>query len=265
MHKYAMSLLTAVSLAAALGASGAEGVIRGNRVNVRLTPETSGVIVAQLSEPAKVTVTRANDRWVEIRPPAAYVSSRYVKDGRTTAAVNVRSGADAAAPSLGRIPAGTEVTVLNRKNEDWLEIAPPETVRAYVAASLVSTDTAGLPKLETPSVRPAPRKAASAGGSVIEARPFRDLPTVARSGREASVAGMLYPLSSDIKNIRFALLRTDNGKYVIDHFVYTGGSRKFDGFANRQVRLTGVSYQVEGWKNRVLKVSRITPVGSGTE
>lgn len=260
MRKFIALISAFPLLAAALAAAEAEGVIKGTRVNVRLAPSTSAAVVAQLSEPAKVTVTRAGNGWVEIKAPAAYLSSRYVKDNRTTTAVNLRAGAGTSFPTYGKIAAGTTVKILEKSGDEWLKIVPPDHLRAYVSASLVQANTGTLPKLDTASAGPAPTTSGSSQSSFVEENPFKDLPTVAGSGREVTVSGMLYPIKSEAPNVKFALLRVSQGKYVIDHFVHTGGSKRFDEFANKQVRLIGASYQVKDWKNRVLKVRRITPI-----
>ena len=260
MRKFIALISAFPLLAAALAAAEAEGVIKGTRVNVRLAPSTSAAVVARLSEPDKVTVTRAGNGWVEIKAPAAYLSSRYVKDDRTTTAVNLRSGAGTGFPSYGRIAAGTPVKVLEKSGGEWLKIVPPDHVRAYVSAALVQVNTAGIPKLEAATGGTAASAPGPTRSSFVEENPFKDLPTVSGSGREVTVSGMLYPIKSEAPNVKYALLRVSGNKYVIDHFVHTGGSRRFDEFANKQVRLIGASYQVKDWKNRVLKVRRITPI-----
>ncbi len=260
MRKFIALVSAFPLLAATLAAAEAEGVIKGTRVNVRLAPTTSAAIVARLSTPEKVTVTRAGNGWVEIKAPAAYLSSRYVKDNRTTTAVNLRAGAGTSFPSYGRIAAGTTIKVLEKSSGEWLKIVPPDHVRAYVSASLVQADTSALPKLEAAAGGATAATSGTPQTSFVEANPFKDLPTVAGSGREVTVSGMLYPIKSEAPNVKFALLRVSGNKYVIDHFVHTGGSKRFDEFANKQVRLIGASYQVQDWKNRVLKVRRITPI-----
>lgn len=61
-----------------------DGIIEGNHVNVRLEPELSSPIIAQLNsgDPVKGTISQSDKKWMEIVPPSStrfYVAKEYVE------------------------------------------------------------------------------------------------------------------------------------------------------------------------------------------
>jgi len=60
-----------------------DGVIEGNRVNVRLEPDLSAPVIAQLNsgDPVKGTISGTDKKWVEITPPSStrfYIAKEFV-------------------------------------------------------------------------------------------------------------------------------------------------------------------------------------------
>lgn len=62
-----------------------DGTIEGNRVNVRLEPDTNSLIIGQMNAGEKVNgmVSTKDKKWIEIAPPASarfYISKEYVQN-----------------------------------------------------------------------------------------------------------------------------------------------------------------------------------------
>lgn len=131
-----------------------QGVVKGNRVNVRAQARLTSEVVTQLNKGDRVTiideVSAAKPapgepkRFYKIILPSSvsvWVSSKYVKDGKVTATrLNVRAGAGENYSVLGRINNGTAVTTIQTVG-DWSEIQSPGGVHGFVATSLVAADT----------------------------------------------------------------------------------------------------------------------------
>lgn len=257
--------MTALMVFAALhpiaAAPAAEGTAAGSGINIRERPDISAAVVGKLNSGDKVTVLAANPEWLKIRLTAGsetYISNDYIKDGKTTARINVRSGPATEFASYGLLPAGAEVKVIGAPVEgSWIKIEPPEFAVGYVATRLVKTGDAELPGLKTEGV---PEK--TAGGGQVKPEnpdmPFKDLPVKKGSARNVTLSGLLVPVKSAAPGVKYALAVEKNGKYEVAAFVHTMGSGKFDAFANKLVKLSGVRYDVPDWKNPVMRVTKIT-------
>ncbi len=241
-----------------------------DRLNVRAGQSTSSAVVGKLGDGEKVTALRANDQWVEIEPAAAYIARSLLKDGKTAARCNLRSGPGTNFPALGRCEAAVAVKILDDGKGEWVKIAPPPGIAGYVARSMVSGDLSKLPKLDgSPAVatvknddkKPeAPKNPPAAGPAKIEELPFDDLPVVSGSGREVTVTGDFLPIKNT-GGIKFALAVVKDGKYQLQYLIHVGKSgKKFDALAEKKVRIVGVSYRVDGWDASVLKPFKITPI-----
>lgn len=58
--------------------------IEGNRVNVRISPNTDAPVIAQMNsgDPAEGTISQANNKWLEITPPATakfYIAKEFIE------------------------------------------------------------------------------------------------------------------------------------------------------------------------------------------
>lgn len=273
MKKLLGSVLLALLAVGLGGAERVTGTVAASNLNIRRQPSTAAPVLGRAALGAEVTALAANADWVKIVLPEGadtYISQRYVKEGRTTAKIHVRSGPGTAFSSYGTLAAGTAVKVLGEPVEtDWVRIAPPDFAVGYVAARYLRVDAAKLEKLagETPAAKTAEKaaeKAVEVHVTVEDAdRPFSDLPVEPGSGRNVTVSGMLFPVKSAAPGVRFALAVEKNGKYEVNCFIHTQGSKKFDAFANQQVKLTGIRYAVPNWKNPVMRVIRIAPVEAG--
>lgn len=254
------ALMVFAALAPVAAAPAAEGTVTAAGINIRQQPDISAAVVGKLKAGDKVTVLAANPEWVKIRLAAGsetYISKDFIKDGKTTARINVRSGPAAAFASYGMLPAGVEVKIIGAPVGSWVKIEPPEFAVGYVATKLIKTGGAELPGLKTEAV---PEK--TAGGGQVKPEnpdmPFKDLPVEKGSARNVTLSGLLVPVKSAAPGVKYALAVEKNGKYEVAAFVHTMGSGKFDAFANKLVKLSGVRYDVPDWKNPVMRVTKIT-------
>jgi uncharacterized protein YraI len=259
-----ITAMTALTVFAALhpvaAAPAAEGTVTGSGINIRQRPDTSAAIVGKLNSGDKVTVLAANPEWLKIRLVAGsetYISKDFIKDGKTTARINVRSGPNTASDSYGILPAGVEVKVIGAPADGpWVKIEPPEFAVGYVATKLVKTGSAELPGLKAEA---APAKPAAGHAKPEDPDlPFKDLPVKKGSARNVTLSGLLVPVKSAAPNVKYALAVEKSGKYEVAAFIHTMGSSTFDAFANKLVKLSGVRYDVPDWKNPVMRVTKIT-------
>ena len=158
-------------------ASGAEGVVLNERVNVRTRPSLSSEVIQQLNTGNKVTILERvtlNDpqpnepvRWFRIQIPdntTLWVSSEYIDPVTNTvmaSRLNVRAGPGENFSVVGRIERNTVVDPI-RVNAGWTAIKPLKETVAYVAATFIresSTTSASeilepLDPLESPEPEP---------------------------------------------------------------------------------------------------------------
>ena len=89
-------------------------------------------------------------------------------------------------------------------------------------------------------------------------RPFSDLPAVTGSGREVTVDGLLFPVSSAAGNVGYMLLEAlGNDNFRTICFVYVSNPQQLDKFAGKIVQAVGRSYRVEGWEMPVMRLETI--------
>jgi uncharacterized protein YgiM (DUF1202 family) len=155
--------LAGLILALATVARAEQGVVQGNRCNVRVLPDPISEVVIQLNKGERVeilerkTVTDAGKArdWLRITlPPGAkcYVNARFVKDGVMTGeGVYVRSGPGTNFRTVGQLAKGDRVEVVSQAGE-WVRIQPTPKCSGWIAAELVSVEAAAA----VPPLPPAP-------------------------------------------------------------------------------------------------------------
>ena len=113
-------------------------------LNVRLGPGLRHAVTGRLKGSQEVEITRIMGNWLELKAPESlkiYVSEARVNaEGKLTGELNMRSRMDAASPSYGILPKDSVVKRLDERRNGWVRIAPPESVRVYVAAICVTFD-----------------------------------------------------------------------------------------------------------------------------
>lgn len=257
-------LLAVACVCMALGivAAEAEGEVTTAKLNIRMTPETNGKLIGTLVAKDKVTAVAITGEWLQIKLKSGcevYISSDFIKDGKTSSRVNVRSGPGSGHTSYGLLPAGTPVKTIGEPTADkWVKIEPPDMALGFVFTKYVKVNTAGLTKTDPPKQTGGNYVAIDHPDSTPD-MPFKDLPVVAGSGKKITITGTLFPVKSEAAGVKFVLAVVKNGKYEVACFVHTGGSNKLGKFANKQVKLEGTQYKVPKWSSPVLKVTKVTP------
>ncbi len=236
-----MGVLAAVQLCAAAG------TVKVPSANVRFKPDVSSVIIGKLKAGDKVEIHSGDGQWLKITAPQVFIAKSLVKDGKPRQGARLRAGAGMNFPILASVQTGMTLKEKEGSTDEWLCVEPPGNVYGYIAASLVETD-GKFAKEKMPAA------------TSVDAKPFADMAVKPGSGRQVTEEGMLYPLPEAAGNVRFALLKVVGDKYVIHCYVHTGGSDRLRFFANKQVKLIGASYEVPGWKKRVMKVKKIIPI-----
>ena len=113
-------------------------------LNVRLGPGLRHAVTGRLKGGQEVEITKVMGNWLELKAPESlkiFVSEARVNvEGKLTGELNMRSRMDAASPSYGILPKDSVVKRLDERRNGWVRIAPPESVRVYVAAICVTFD-----------------------------------------------------------------------------------------------------------------------------
>lgn len=113
-------------------------------LNVRLGPGLRHPVMGRLNPDQEVEITRISGNWLELKAPEnlkIYVSeARVDAEGKLSGELNMRSRMDVAAPTYGILPKGSVVKRLDERRNGWVRIAPPESIRIYVAAICVKFD-----------------------------------------------------------------------------------------------------------------------------
>ena len=113
-------------------------------LNVRLGPGLRHPVTGRLKAGQEVEITKVMGNWLELKAPETlkvYVSEARVNvEGKLTGELNMRSRMDVASPSYGILTKDSVVKRLDERRNGWVRIAPPESIRVYVAAICVSFD-----------------------------------------------------------------------------------------------------------------------------
>ena len=118
------------------------GKILRNKVRLRLQPSTDSKVLREFSKDDLVIVLGEADDFYIVKPPEdtkAYVFRTFILDDTVEGKnVNVRSEPDLEAPILAQLNSGEKVQgTISTQNSKWLQIAPPESTRFYIAKDYV--------------------------------------------------------------------------------------------------------------------------------
>jgi uncharacterized protein YraI len=144
--------------------------IKGDRTNVRAKPSYDGEVLATLTNGSAVTVLAEVDgaegepggsrKWARIQLPREVSVWVYgpLLDAKTKQVkgevLKFRAGPGRNYSELGELKRGDTVTEI-RQADDWMQIEPPASAVAYVAASLIESAEPPAPVvLETKAVEP---------------------------------------------------------------------------------------------------------------
>ena len=133
--------------------SAATAIVTANRLNLRKGPSTDRSIVAVLQKGVLLDVLGVSGDWLHVQlpsgDPAGYVLAEHVAMqnpgyaalgiGVTTGNVRLRRGSGTSHPSLGTIPRGTMLIVLEKATSSWYRVRRADTGKeGYASASYVS-------------------------------------------------------------------------------------------------------------------------------
>ena len=200
----AMLALAALGVTTGVGADTA--TVSTEALNVRGRAGFIGEVITRLNRGDTVTIldtaTISNPeagepaQWFKIALPAntpVWVHGYYVSPEThtiTASELKVRGGPGVNYSVLGMIEEGTAVTEIRRQGE-WIEIEPPGGLSAYIAASLVTRDTASASQpataqTPTPTQANRPSAAPTVGGETTV--PDMASQTTASQGTSSDVA-----------------------------------------------------------------------------
>jgi uncharacterized protein YgiM (DUF1202 family) len=151
----------------AASAEGVAGKVMASLLNVRAKPSTKFSVLCQIPNGDTVTVLFEEDGWYNIAAPAhsaAWISGSLLgPDGKVARGGDVFAGPSASHTVYAKLAAGAEVEVKNRRSDNWLQIAVPESATAWVSARYIEAEdvpqVAATPPLEPPVPDPVPEPA----------------------------------------------------------------------------------------------------------
>ncbi len=128
------------------------GKIKGRKVRMRLRPDLDSRIIKELNKNELVTVIGEKGDFWAVQAPATtkgYIFRSFVLDGVVEGNhVNIRLEPSMDAPVISYMNSGDKVEnpSISAINPKWLEIAPPEKTRFYVAKEYI--EYAGGPEVK---------------------------------------------------------------------------------------------------------------------
>jgi len=133
----------------------AVGVVNVKKLNVRIRPTTKYSITGVLNKGDKVTILNREGDWYMISAPAnstVWLSRPFIKGDTIVKRVNLRCGPSVAFMKYTTVNAGLKVKVLDDSRQDWVQIAPPRGLAAYVSTQFVT-----IVKPPVAKTKPAPK------------------------------------------------------------------------------------------------------------
>lgn len=154
IHRMATAVL-AVGVCLDSGAAELTGTVRQDHVNVRGRASLAGEVITQVNSGETVTILEEipvekpepghPTAWLKIKMPAntpVWVHGSFVDAQNQTvsaARLNLRAGPGENFSVLGRLMRGDTLKPI-RTSGDWIEIEPPATAFAFVAADLIQRE-----------------------------------------------------------------------------------------------------------------------------
>lgn len=272
--------LSAIAATFALSVMAEEGVVSAATLNLRLKPDVKTEVVGKAQKGDKLEIIKQEGEFYAVKAPESvnvYVSGVYLKDGKTTAEVTMRTADTDKSGELGKLPANTPVKVIKLDNSGWVKITPPETVVVYAASQFVSkggevkTDAKPAEKaaeVKTVEVKPADAKKddPKAKKFAISAKTQKELEAIGvdvNTGKDFTAEGIIVTLKKDsaTKVLTHALLKevkTAKGSdYQTLYFIASDKTAELSKYDSKQVKITGKSFTIAGWKEKVAFVTGI--------
>lgn len=242
------------------GAEKIIGKVSAANLNVRVKPSTKFTAVCRLKYGDEVEVIRKQDEWLEIVAPAnssVWVSAFFVKDGKTTSEVKLRSGPGIAYKSYRTVPAGQEVKIINDANPDWKKIEPLPSLSAWTSAQFVKISPEDMKKLTAPEAPKPPEDKLKPEDKAAEDKTVKEveLPFVAGYDKQVEYTGTIWPLEEQGKYVTHALVDIKDNKAVPVCYLRLEVEQP-DSWAERKVKVKGTQRLVKDWKLPVVIVGK---------
>lgn len=221
-------------------------------LNVRAGAGIKYTSVAKLTKNNPVEITAVSKEWLAIKPPEntrVWVLARYIKNGKFTANVNLRSGPGTGYEPVGTGRRGTEVKIDGKANAaGWVKVHVPDNVRLYIGRPAVEADEkalAALPKFDGDGGRPLPNEdLINLEGNFIS------------EGKDVTLSGYVYESEDKIKSITHVLYEV-KGEELIPKYFLVPANGKLDKYNEKEVTVRGESYKVKNWTMPVVVVKII--------
>ncbi|HCN09835.1 MAG TPA: hypothetical protein DIT01_18065 [Lentisphaeria bacterium] len=256
------SALCFLLLPLALAAEPVIGTVTANRLNVRPKPGTNYQVLCELERGAFVTIVRELDDWYGILCPpegSAWIpASRLDGNGATTAATRIYAGPGTLYASYNRLPAATQVTVVESRDK-WRRIEPPADSVAWVHRSYVALpEPEPEPEPTVVEIRPLP---APKDVTIHRIQPKPQDGPLAYFGdaKKVSKSGVIVPLGTEGSPWAHALAVHLNDTYYPLSYL-KAEDIDFKKWEWRSVTIDGTQHWVKGWPRPLIEVDEIEDV-----
>lgn len=211
-----------------------------DRLNLRLEPSRDSVPAGTVPRGTKLHVISEKDGWAAVTVPKdipVWISSSFIKDGRSTKDARLRSGPGVFHPQYtGKIPENTELKILERsENGYWFRIEPPPQLICYVSSRYLTG------YLENT----AERRAEESNSVSSEPHP-------------ASIEGKLIPLTPPVNGANYKLILEINGKIIPLCYLHTR-SLNLKLWENRIIRVEGMQRWIGNIKLPFIEIEKVSP------
>ena len=263
-----------------------KGQTRPQMLNVRISPAANAGVVDKLKRGTEVEIVGEEGSWFKIKLPKSadsYLSSEYIKDGKTITRVQLRYGPGINYQSYGVVPSGTAVKVVSTKHPQWTQITPPDGFYAYVNSAYVAVSDDDYKKIngnsnavppykrnqeELPKVNPA--SATDMAKSFERMRAFFN-----SEPEDVTLSGEILKTDSAATGAAYALVTRENSKLVTLAVLYTGkvdwskwsdhntqaatGENGVDlsKYISKKITITGKKLSVPGWSYPYIVVESV--------
>lgn len=262
---FVLGVLSAVFCTARIQAADVTGKVSIDRLNVRSGAGLESPVVGRLAKDSTVTVLRKVGNWLEIAAPQTlkvYISEARVNPGGIlNGELNIRSKMSTDAPILGVLPKGAKVERIDERNNGWVRIVPPASLKVYVAAFGVEFDSNALngDKKDDRESKPAEKVAAPE----LPAAPEEKTPAApaiipAEKAENATLNGVLSAWKhSRSPETAYALLDAPNGRNL--GFITAADPAILTGNDGKKVTVSGKITGRTAAGALVIEAAEITP------
>ena len=228
-----------------------KGKVIKHPLNVRAGAGTKYTALLQLDKDYEVTITGVSKQWLAIKPPEnsrVWVLKEYIRNGKLTSSVNLRSGPSTGYEAVGFGRRGMKVSVHGKATRSgWIQISAPENIDFYVGRPAISADNKALnklPKFKVPQGKPLPNmELINLEGNFLSA------------GKDITVTGYVYAeKQSHLKTVSHVFYEPTGEEDLTARYMVMPNRSNLDKYQDKKVKITGEYYKVKGWKLPLLVV-----------